>query len=83
MTVTGSSENATQSLKEGLQDISEDETITAKHDFSFHMIMFSLVVVVENKGAQFGNPAKDDQLARAIEFLNGKLAQLSTDNGGT
>jgi hypothetical protein len=46
ITVTGSSENATQSPKEGLQDISEDETITAKHDFSFHMVMFSLAVVV-------------------------------------
>jgi carboxyl-terminal processing protease len=40
------------------------------------------VVVAENKAAQFGNPAKDDQLARAIEFLNTKLAQLSQDNGG-
>jgi hypothetical protein len=46
ITVTGSSENVTQSRKEGPQDISEDETITAKHDFSFYMIMFSLAVVV-------------------------------------
>lgn len=46
ITVTGSSENATQSPKEGPQDISEDETITAKHDLSFYMIMFSLAVVV-------------------------------------
>jgi nitrate/nitrite transporter NarK len=46
ITVTGSSENVTQSRKEGPQDISEDETITDKHDFGFYMIMFSLVVVV-------------------------------------
>ena len=39
------------------------------------------VVVAEEKGAQFGNPAKDDQLARAIEYLNTKLAQLNADNG--
>jgi carboxyl-terminal processing protease len=39
------------------------------------------VVVAEEKGAQFGNPAKDDQLARAIEYLNTKLAQLNQDNG--
>jgi hypothetical protein len=46
ITVTGSSENVTQSRKEGPQDISEDETITDKHDFGFYMIMFSLVVVL-------------------------------------
>jgi hypothetical protein len=46
ITVTGSSENVTQSRKEGPQDISEDETTTAKHDFGFYMIMFSLAVVV-------------------------------------
>jgi carboxyl-terminal processing protease len=40
------------------------------------------VVVIENKAPQFGNPAKDAQLTQAIQYLNGKLAQLSQDNGG-
>ena len=41
------------------------------------------VVVAENKGAQFGNPAKDDQLTRAMQFINAKLAQLQEENGTT
>jgi carboxyl-terminal processing protease len=40
------------------------------------------IVVSENKHAQFGAPAKDDQLTRAIEYLNAKLARLSAENGG-
>src|SRR5580658_6401905 len=39
------------------------------------------IVVSENKHAQFGAPAKDDQLTRAIEYLNAKLARLSAENG--
>jgi carboxyl-terminal processing protease len=39
------------------------------------------IVVIENKHAQFGAPAKDDQLTRAIEYLNAKLARLSAENG--
>ena len=33
------------------------------------------VVVVENKHPQFGKPAKDDQLTRALDYLNEKLAR--------
>lgn len=32
------------------------------------------IVVTENKGARFGDPAKDTQLERAVEFLNDKIA---------
>jgi carboxyl-terminal processing protease len=39
------------------------------------------IVVTENKRPQFGTPAKDDQLTRAIEFLDAKLARLNTANG--
>ncbi len=39
------------------------------------------IVIIENKHAQFGAPAKDDQLTRAIEYLNAKLARLSAENG--
>jgi carboxyl-terminal processing protease len=39
------------------------------------------IVVSENKHAQFGAPAKDDQLTRAIEYLNAKLARQSAENG--
>jgi carboxyl-terminal processing protease len=39
------------------------------------------VVVNENKHAQFGTPAKDDQLSRAIQFLDDKLAHLNQENG--
>jgi carboxyl-terminal processing protease len=39
------------------------------------------IVVNENKHAQFGTPSKDDQLARALQFLDDKLAHLNQDNG--
>ncbi len=39
------------------------------------------VVVTENKRPQFGQPAKDDQLTHAIQFLDDKLAHLNQDNG--
>jgi carboxyl-terminal processing protease len=39
------------------------------------------VAVDENKQAQFGNPARDDQLARAIQYLNDKIARLNSANG--
>lgn len=39
------------------------------------------IVVAENKHAQFGIPAKDDQLTRAIEYLDAKLARLNEANG--
>jgi carboxyl-terminal processing protease len=40
------------------------------------------IVVTENKHAQFGIPAKDEQLTRAIEYLNARLASLDSQNGG-
>jgi carboxyl-terminal processing protease len=40
------------------------------------------IVVSENKRPQFGQPAKDDQLARAIQYLDDKLAHLNQENGG-
>ncbi len=39
------------------------------------------VVVSENKRPQFGMPARDDQLTRAIQFLDDKLAHASQENG--
>jgi carboxyl-terminal processing protease len=39
------------------------------------------VVVAENKHPQYGTPAKDGQLQRAIELLNEKIAKLSQANG--
>jgi len=39
------------------------------------------VIVVENKHAQFGKPDKDDQLTRALDYLNDKLAHLNQENG--
>jgi carboxyl-terminal processing protease len=39
------------------------------------------VVVVENKHPQFGQPTKDDQLTRAIQYLDEKLARQTQENG--
>ncbi|MFY9632215.1 MAG: S41 family peptidase [Candidatus Cybelea sp.] len=39
------------------------------------------IVITENKHAQFGIPAKDDQLTRAVAFLNARLARLNEENG--
>lgn len=39
------------------------------------------VVVTENKHPQFGTPAKDGQLERAIQYLNDKIAKLNQANG--
>ena len=39
------------------------------------------VVVIENKRPQFGKPAKDDQLTKALEYLNDKLAHSNQENG--
>jgi carboxyl-terminal processing protease len=41
------------------------------------------VVVGENKHPQFGQPAKDEQLARAIQYLDDKLAHLSQENAAS
>ena len=40
------------------------------------------IVVSENKHPQFGQPSKDEQLVRAIQYLDDKLAHLSQENGG-
>jgi carboxyl-terminal processing protease len=40
------------------------------------------IVVSENKHPQFGQPSKDEQLTRAIQYLDDKLAHLSEENGG-
>jgi carboxyl-terminal processing protease len=40
------------------------------------------IVVSENKHPQFGSPGKDDQLARALQFLDDKLAHANQENGG-
>ena len=39
------------------------------------------VMVVENKHPQYGTPAKDGQLERAIQYLTEKLAKLNQENG--
>ncbi|HVA27176.1 MAG TPA: S41 family peptidase [Candidatus Baltobacteraceae bacterium] len=41
------------------------------------------VVVAENKGARYGDPKKDAQLARAISFINARIAQLNQADGVT
>jgi len=41
------------------------------------------IVVVENKHPQFGQPAKDDQLTRAIQYLDDKLAHLNQENSAS
>lgn len=39
------------------------------------------VVVSENKHPTFGQPAKDEQLTRALQYLDEKLARLNQENG--
>jgi carboxyl-terminal processing protease len=39
------------------------------------------IVVGENKHPQFGVPSRDDQLSRAIQYLDDKLAHLNAENG--
>lgn len=39
------------------------------------------IVIVENKHPQFGAPAKDEQLQRAIQYLDDRLARLNQENG--
>lgn len=40
------------------------------------------IVVTENKHPQFGTPTKDDQLARALQYLDDRLAHANQENGG-
>jgi carboxyl-terminal processing protease len=39
------------------------------------------VVVGENKHPQYGTPAKDGQLERAVQYLTDKIAKLNQENG--
>lgn len=39
------------------------------------------IVITENKHPQFGSPARDEQLTRAIQYLDDRLAHLSQENG--
>jgi carboxyl-terminal processing protease len=39
------------------------------------------IVIAENKHAQFGVLSKDDQLTRAVTFLNARLSRLNDENG--
>lgn len=41
------------------------------------------IVVGENKHPQFGTPSRDQQLSQAIQFLDGKLAHMTQDDGGS
>lgn len=41
------------------------------------------VVVGENKHPQFGQPSKDEQLTRAIQYLDDKLAHDNQEDGGS
>ena len=39
------------------------------------------IVIVENKHPTYGTPSKDDQLTRAIQYLDDKLARYNQENG--
>ncbi|HEY6326664.1 MAG TPA: S41 family peptidase [Candidatus Cybelea sp.] len=39
------------------------------------------IIVTENKRPQFGQPARDEQLTRAIQYLDDKLAHANQENG--
>ena len=41
------------------------------------------VVVDENKHPQFGQPSKDEQLTRAVQYLDDKLAHDNQEDGGS
>ena len=41
------------------------------------------ILVGENKHPQFGQPCKDEQLTRAIQYLQDKLARSSEENGAS
>lgn len=40
------------------------------------------IVVVENKHPQFGTLSKDEQLQRAVQYLDDRLARFNQENGG-
>ena len=41
------------------------------------------IVVSENKQPKYGIPAKDDQLQRAIQYLDDRLAKMNADGSGS
>jgi carboxyl-terminal processing protease len=41
------------------------------------------IVIGENKHAQFGQPSKDEQLTRAIQYLDDKLARQNQESSGS
>jgi carboxyl-terminal processing protease len=48
-----------------------------------HIGIIPDIVVKENKDPRYGDPAKDAQLARAIRFVDDRLAHLNAINGGS
>ena len=69
-----------------LQDGSAIKVTTARYltprnrDIN-HLGITPDIVVSENKHAQFGQPTRDEQLTRAIQYLDDKLAHLNQENG--
>ncbi|MDP9024296.1 MAG: S41 family peptidase, partial [Candidatus Eremiobacteraeota bacterium] len=41
------------------------------------------ILVAPNKGDRFGDPARDVQLKRAIDYIDDRMARLDTTSGGT
>lgn len=41
------------------------------------------IIVAENQNPRLGDPAKDTQLARALQFIGDRVAHLNEINGGT
>ncbi len=46
-----------------------------------HLGIMPDIVIVENKHPTYGTPSKDDQLTRAIQYLDDKLARYNQENG--
>jgi carboxyl-terminal processing protease len=69
-----------------LQDGSAIKVTTARYltprnrDIN-HLGIMPDIIVTENKRAQFGQPSRDEQLTRAIQYLDDKLAHLNQENG--
>ncbi len=69
-----------------LQDGSAIKVTTARYltprnrDIN-HLGITPDIVVSENKHPQFGQPTRDEQLTRAIQYLDDKLAHLNQENG--
>ncbi len=48
-----------------------------------HLGIMPDILIDENKAARFGDPAKDAQLKRALDYIDDRVAHLNTINGGT